>query len=360
MTWRRRSGGLRVPKPATIDTAAACYSAAILKPHGYSLNKRLQYYRRIFRAYCNPGKSQLAFWHEKPQINPRATTHSLGEYYMGFEKKAHYTCPSDESGVPMLDYRGTIGLQYNPISIAQWGLGNYNLWRRTAQQDYRERFVMASNWLTDHLEQNPSGKWVWNHYFDWDYRETLNAPWYSGLAQGQGISLLVRAHAETARSEYLKAAQRAFETFLVPVANGGVSFTDRDGDLWFEEYIVSPPTHILNGFIWAVWGVHDYYLATKEECAKILFQAAVKTLLNNLNRYDWGFWSLYEQSGTRLKMVSSLFYHQLHIVQLRIMHALTSEAKFAEVANRWESYGRSRVKRTWALCYKTAFKLAYY
>ena len=139
-----------------------------------------------------------------------------------------------------------------------------------------------------------------------------------------------------------------------------MSFTDSNGDLGFEEYVGSPPTHILNGFIWAAWGVHDYYLATGENTAKVLFQAAVKTLLKNLAAYDLGFWSLYEQSGTRMKMVASPFYHQLHVAQLRVMHALTGEQTFADVASRWESYGRSRVKRTWAVCYKSAFKLAYY
>ena len=70
--------------------------------------------------------------------------------------------------------------------------------------------------------------------------------------------------------------------------------------------------------------------------------------------------SLYEQSGTQLKMVASPLYHRLHIVQLRVMHRLTGEDRFARFADRWESYGRSRTKRTRALCYKTAFKLAYY
>jgi hypothetical protein len=48
------------------------------------------------------------------------------------------------------------------------------------------------------------------------------------------------------------------------------------------------------------------------------------------------------------------------MVQLRIMHALTGLHKFAEIADRWESYGHSAAKRTRALCYKSAFKLAYY
>jgi heparosan-N-sulfate-glucuronate 5-epimerase len=58
--------------------------------------------------------------------------------------------------------------------------------------------------------------------------------------------------------------------------------------------------------------------------------------------------------------VASPFYHQLHIVQLRVMYRLTGEDKFGRVADRWESYGRSCSKRTRALCYKSAFKLCYY
>ena len=325
-----------------------------------SFANRLQYYRRIFGSYLVPGRSQLTFWHDTPQANPKATTDELGEYYMDFGTKADYSGHYDSHGIPMLDYHGAIGLQYNPIAIAQWGLGNYELFHRTGSDERKEKFLKASERLCHHLEQNRWGVWIWNHHFDWEYRDTLKAPWYSGLAQGQGISLLVRAHRETGDPEYLRAAERAFTSFLVPTNEGGVTFTDKQGNLWFEEYIVSPPTHILNGFIWATWGVYDYFLATADPAAQDLFQRAVKTLLENLGHYDLGFWSLYEQSGTRLKMVASPFYHQLHIVQLRVMHRLTGENQFARFADRWEIYGRSRAKRTRALCYKSAFKLSYY
>jgi heparosan-N-sulfate-glucuronate 5-epimerase len=260
-------------------------------------------------------------------------------------------------------------VQYNPIAIAQYGLGNYNLWRQTGDPDRRRKFFLIADWLVSHLEANLHGLAVWNHHFNWEYRDTLKAPWYSGLAQGQGISVLVRAHAEIATdrsvgvesgNKYLEAAQRAFACFSKPMSEGGVAFTDDRGDLWFEEYIVSPPTHILNGFIWAAWGVYDYFLATHDATARKLFARAVETLLHNLDRYDLGFWSLYEQSGTRLPMVASAFYHRLHIVQLRVMHRLTGEKKFAEVADRWEGYARSRANRTRALAYKSAFKLCYY
>ena len=87
----------------------------------------LRYYRRIFSAYLLGGKSHLTFWHETPAENPNATPGELGEYYMLFAEKADYHGSYDASGVPQLDYHGHIGLQYNPIAIAQYGLGNYNL-----------------------------------------------------------------------------------------------------------------------------------------------------------------------------------------------------------------------------------------
>jgi heparosan-N-sulfate-glucuronate 5-epimerase len=320
----------------------------------------LSYYRRIFSAYLLGGKSHLTFWHEFPAENANASTTELGEYYMLFAEKADYRGAYDAKGIPQLDYHGDIGLQYNPIAIAQYGLGNYNLWHRTNDPDRRRKFFLIADWLCSNLELNPQGLLVWNHHFDWEYRDTLRAPWYSALAQGQGISLLVRAHQESGDARYLEAAHCAYSAFEHPVENGGVAFTDKSGDLWFEEYIVCPPTHILNGFIWALWGVYDYHLATKNGAAQELYSRGVRTLLHNLARYDLGFWSLYEQAGTRLPMVASSFYHQLHIVQLRVMYRLTREDLFAEMADRWDKYLQIRSSRTRALLYKIAFKLLHY
>jgi hypothetical protein len=331
--------------------------------------QRLHYYNRIFSAYLTSGKSQLTFWHDTPEENLGAIIDALGEYYMSFSQKAHYTAHLDDAGIPMLDYRGNIGLQYNPIAISQWGLGNYNLSRKNQRsqdqsleenQRYKKGFLAASDWLVSHLEQNSSGVWVWNHYFDWEYRDTLKAPWYSGLAQGQGISLLVRAYAETGKAEYLDSARRTFDSFLKSTAEGGVVFRDEQQRTWVEEYIVFPPTHILNGFIWGVWGILDYFLTTKDGKAEKLFEQVVHTLLANLHKYDLGFWSLYEQSGNRLPMLASPFYHNLHIVQLRVMYRLTGQKLFADFADRWQAYANHWSNRARALCYKSVFKLCFY
>src|SRR5205823_5685686 len=105
-----------------------------------SLTSRLHYYRRIFSAYLLPQKSQLTFWHEIPEANPLAPLTELGEYYMPFTEKADYRGLYDDAGIPMLDYHGKIGPQYNPIAIAQWGLGNYNLCMRSQDPTRKKKF----------------------------------------------------------------------------------------------------------------------------------------------------------------------------------------------------------------------------
>ena len=333
---------------------------------------RLQYYRRILPAYLGSGRSQLAFWHEAPEINPRAqlsvhsdtgahvATRRLGPYYMSFREKADYAGPYDSSGIPLLDYRGAIGRQYNPIAIAQWGLANYNRFCEDPNASRLRRTLNAADWLTANLELNSHGLRVWNHHFDWEYRNMLKAPWYSGLAQGQGVSLLLRAHTQTGDEKYLRAAGLAFVSLTRPIAQGGVLLEDENKNLWIEEYLVDPPTHILNGFMWALWGAFDFWVARGDAPAKQIFNRGVRTLLHNLGRFDTGYWSLYEQSGTQLKMLASPFYHRLHIVQLRIMANLAGERRFAEVADRWEGYALRRANRSRALVEKSIFKLIHY
>src|SRR4051812_3533721 len=112
----------------------------------------LRYYRRIFSAYLLGGDSHLSFWHETPAENPNASANELGEYYMLFAEKADYAAAFDSSGIPQLDYHGHISLQYNPIAIAQYALGNYNLWKRNADPARWANFSLIADWLSSHLE----------------------------------------------------------------------------------------------------------------------------------------------------------------------------------------------------------------
>jgi len=325
------------------------------------VTKKLNYLRRIFQAYLGSGISQLSFWHGKPKVNNKKDYKKIGQYYMPFLYKAKYKGYFDKNGVPLLDYRGKIGKQYNPIAIAQYGLGHYNLYKKEGDKKNLKKAIKQADWLVDNLEKNKKGVFVWMHHFDWEYREGLKAPWYSALAQGQGISLLIRAYKETNKDKYFKSAKTAFISLNTSIDKGGVQFIDQDNNVWLEEYIVSPPpSHVLNGFIWTLWGVYDFYLLTKDSDAKKLFNNCIKTLKQNLKRFDIGFWSLYDLSPTFLKTIASTFYHKLHIVQLEILYKITNENIFLKFKKKWQRYENNIFYKTLALIYKIIFKIFYY
>lgn len=321
---------------------------------------KLHYWLRIFKVYLTKTPSYLNFWHEEPAINSDFKKDRLAEYYMTFEDKAKYAGPKDKKGVILFDYYGNIGRQYNPVAIAQYGLGHYNLYLKRGNKKNLEIAREQADWLVENLEVNQKGLMVWQHHFDWTYKKLLKAPWYSALAQGAGISLLLRIHLATKEEKYLKTAKEAFEAMTVEMTDGGVKFFDENKNIWLEEYIIFPPTHILNGFIWALWGVWDYYLVTRKRAARDLFDACVETLKKNINKYDTGFWSLYDLSKQFLKMLASPFYHKLHIVQLEVMSELTSEAIFNFYARKWREYQNNKFYQYLALVYKAIFKLIYF
>jgi len=320
----------------------------------------LDYLNRIIPAYILKENSQLNFWHEEPEVNPDSFKGGIDEYYMTFFEKAGYRGPFDGNGIPLLDYKGKIGLQHNPIAIAQYGIGNFNLYKQKCKKDYLDKALKAADWLKDNLKKNKFGLGVWNHNFDWEYRSVLKAPWYSALSQGQGISLLVRVYVETGKSEYAKTASAAFKSLLVEIGEGGVLFIDENNNRWLEEYISNPPTHILNGFIWALWGVYDYFLLTKEKSAARLWDECLKTLKNNLEKFDIEYWSLYDLSAVKMKNIASLFYHKLHIVQMDVLYRLSGIGVFKEYNNKWKVYLNSTFNKSRAYCSKAIFKLRYF
>ena len=324
------------------------------------MRNRFHYLRRVFSSYLFTKTNPLSFWHGEPEVNSRAVYDRIGPYYMRFDYKADYKGLMDNRGVPMLHYHGRIGPQYNPIAVAQYGLAHYNRWISEDQPASRDIFLRQAEWLTDTLSPNDHGMPVWRHHFDFDYFQTLKSGWYSGLAQGQGLSMLLRAHRVTGKRRYRKAADDVFMTMKTGIGDGGVLYQDAEGFLWIEEYLVDPPTHILNGFIWALWGVYDYWLYTNDAGAETLFDACIRTISSSLHRYDTGYWSLYELSPLPLKMMASPFYHRLHIVQLDILYRMTVLPVFQKTANRWALYSQKKWNRTRSLAEKAIFKLIYY
>jgi|SRR3989339_90169 len=323
---------------------------------------RLRYYKRIFSAYIFCRKnSNLTFWHTNLKINAPEKINRLAYYYLDYTVKADYPGPFDTNGVPMLNYFGDVGIQYNPDAIAQYALGNYEKYLTNNDSQYKEIFLKQADWFKNNLHERANGIGVWEYNFDFEYFKPFKKPWHTSLAQGHGISVLVRAYLLTKESAYLAAADKAFLAFMYPtITDGGVKYIDQSKNVWFEEAIIDPPTHILNGFIWALWGINDYWLATQKPKARDCFNQGVITLEKNLALYDCGFWSCYDLAPTKIPNVASWYYHQLHIAQLQIMYYLTGNRFFSQFADKWRKYQASKLRRWSALGLKSIFKILYY
>ena len=329
--------------------------------HCSSIPDKLSYLRRILSAYVFSRRSNLSFWHTALELNDTDDYASLGRYYMRFVDKTRFAGPFDADGVPMLDYKGAVGIQYNPNAVAQYALGHHDLLGDTGDPRYREIFLRQAEWFLSDLRMVDEDVGLWEYKFDFEYHDGLKAPWRSALAQGQGISVVVRAHQLTNDERYLECASKAFNAFRRTIDEpGGVTYVDPKGHVWFEELIFDPPTHVLNGFIWALFGVHDYFLATRDDEALRLFDEAVRTLERNLQRYDMGFWSTYHLYPTRPRMIASPYYQRLHVVQCEAMYRLTGKQVFRTYAERWGRQYSKWYCRYPAVCRKSLFKLLHY
>lgn len=274
----------------------------------------------------------------------------LGDYYFDFGESVDSIAAGlyggfDSEGIPLVDYdrlfagslgvnkKHTYGAHYTPVTIAQYGLALYSTHLKHPCPERVKLFLKMADWHVTNLTQMPLGFYVWLHNFEFPIFN-LKSPWVSGMAQGQGISLLLRAYQYTDDAKYLDAAHKAFEAFKYGIEDGGVSVIDGD-DLWLEEYPNNPATHVLNGFIFALWGVLDYHRATNNSIAKSIYDRCVCTLERNIGSYQGYYWTRYDLIRTGN---TSEGYHKIHVLQLEIMAKLTSSHSLITYSQIWRSY----------------------
>jgi heparosan-N-sulfate-glucuronate 5-epimerase len=247
----------------------------------------------------------------------------LGGYYCDLRHKATETAdvlPRDGFGDP----------DWWVIPIAQSALGYWEL--RLEGQDADEPFLVLADWLLAHAEPGAGGV-VWRT--DKHLRKYGLAPgWASGMAQGQAASVLLRAHALTGRDAYLETALAAFPPLTLPVSAGGLQ-SEIDGVTVLEEYPTERPAAILNGWIFALFGVHELGTVAGVAEARELFERSAAGLVSLLPRYDNGWWSLYSLYDHGSPDLAKPFYQRLHPVMLDALALLHPAPELTSYADRW-------------------------
>jgi heparosan-N-sulfate-glucuronate 5-epimerase len=260
------------------------------------------------------------------------------------------------AGYP-IDYRAKVEAHrkhpqrpLSPASLAQLALG----WSERALDGDR----LALRELERCCEQLRARGETDGAVIRWPYTIALRKygiepPWCSAMAQAQAASAFTRAYRATGTSEYAQLAARAIQPLLEPHDSELVNWVD-EGPILEEVGGSSPPSHVLNGWIFALWGLRDVALAFDRDDARQRFELSVECLLRKLPEYDVGWWTKYSLFPHRIPDLAKPFYHRLHTTQMEIMFVLTDRAEFRAAATRWREYDR-RWRPAAAVASKTAF-----
>lgn len=304
------------------------------------LKKKIAMFKRWKKILL--GQSVLASEQGKGKI------YSLTEvkgYYNDLTTKVNEKTLLDSEGIPV-NMIATGEKVYAWVNIAQYALGCYDIYLMDNNKEMLNKFLFLASKILNAQEEN--GKW--------DCRSAIGSSMYTSSCMGQGqcCCVLLRAYIETGDISYLEAAKKAIDFMLVPIQIGGTVLKLKDG-IYFEKY---PPqegkrSSVLNGWIFALFGLYDFYKFTGDKKAKEYFDLSCKTLANHLNEYDRKFWSNYDVIGT----IASPAYHELHISLLQVLADITGNSVLRIYSDKFKKYQKSIICKSIAIPVKFVQKM---
>lgn len=206
-----------------------------------------------------------------------------------------------------LEWKDATGSHWHPGNAALIGIRAAKNWDRPKAEEMA-RLI---------LEHDPD---LWLRY---NFALTLGPVelqpgWVSGMDQGQALALFSllgdREHADT-----------LFET-LHP--GSPVIWTDSQ-DYWIEEYPADPPDHVINGHIFGLFGLWEYWRLTGSEEAETLLIRGIETTRRWMPVF-LGDRIEYDTARTGRGILGS--YYQLYIEQFSVLAGITGEACFDQAA----------------------------
>lgn len=249
-----------------------------------------------------------------------------------------------EDGVPL---RIIEGKEYDhPVLQAQFMLKHLNTLRRTKSQEHHAVLAATVRRLMSYAVESRDALYF-PYGFPWN-RGKQQPPWYSAMAQGQVLSAVARLYELDPKDEYRDFSRKVYQSFLnLPHAQDPaqpwVVDIDSEGYLWLEEYpYPGQGKCVINGHLFAAWGLYDYWRVFGSEDALTLANAALETF----KKYIWksrnpGWSSHYDM--TEFFLIRN--YHQTHISQLETTYNLTGDPFFLAMAdlleNDFPSYQRN-------------------
>jgi hypothetical protein len=244
----------------------------------------------------------------------------------------------DSDSIPLFEFKQQ--LYYHPVMLVQHALLMLDVLNTTKDSSYIPRILTVADKLLSISISIDSSLYL-PYLFDFSVHdcpnESMKTPWYSSMAQGQALSLMCRLYEITSDEKYKIASANFFNSLCKLKANSPKNWTacvDSNKNLWFEEYPHNIPFHTLNGMIFTIYGIYDYYLMTENKKAEELLQAGLLTIKTNLPRFR----NKHRSSSYCLKhLFIAPSYHKIHVKQLQTLSKLTGDSIFKRYVKLFKS-----------------------
>jgi hypothetical protein len=165
----------------------------------------------------------------------------------------------DEKGVVVANYGGSLGVQYNPVTLSQYVLviAPY----ASTNSDAYESMIVNLDFLLSNAKTTARGNLIYPYNFDWPINNE-SAPWYSSMAQGEAASALLWGYRVSNDTKYLEGAKKSI--FALVEENSTVPFIkQKNGGIWFKEY-PHYQYEVLDGSLATNGGIYDLYKSLNE------------------------------------------------------------------------------------------------
>lgn len=292
----------------------------------------------LFDARINGNKSNYKNFEDKTEFYLKNNYRWNGYYFDCLPHEKSENFDFDDEGIPLARYGEQ--WEYNPVTVAQEGLGLYNILLSDDSEENRKKFLNIADWLVEHQEKN--GSYLYDFSFALKSNLELPKGFVSGMAQGQILSCLARAYNITQNKIYLEAGYKALKFMLASGdknERGGCSKLLQDicknsdelsiysNYRIIEEYVTDPSSYVLNGDLYALIGLYDWWQVTdvvhgKSE-AKDAFEDginSVEVILPYYDYYGWSSYDLLQYTYDSSPYFTSAYAHHCHIYLLNALY----------------------------------------
>lgn len=217
----------------------------------------------------------------------------------------------DEDLIPLVTY--TFGKHRNPVTTCHTAAAFYEDYMDSGDPASLKGFRNNANWILENCDS------IYYLRYGFSYKhwgEYLHEGWVSGMAQGMGLNVLSRAYDLFGDRKYLEGASGIFKTLYRNSGRNICFGVDQEDYYWLEEYPNEKFCHVLNGKVAGLWGLWSYYCVTHDRFARHLFEAGIKTLVDN-----YPLWNVadYDSSHYCLHHAAIPHYNGVHKEQMRFL-----------------------------------------